>query len=84
MNKFVVRFEQVDDIKSPKYWYSGRSFIFSNPLDAIDHFKREFKFVKSIEITIVGSVLDGQKLIMIEHNGYKICPTCFWAKMPNA
>lgn len=83
MNKFVVRFEQVDDVKLPEYWYSGKSFVFDNLLDAVDHFKREFKFVRTIEIPFC-STIDGQKIVLTEHNGHKIYPTCFWAKMPNA
>ena len=81
MNKFVVKFEQVDDCKLPGFWYSNKSFVFHNLYDAVDYFQKEFTFVKSVNYTIGGCLCI---ITLIEHNGNVIQPTCFWAKMPNA
>lgn len=75
MNKFVVKFEKNDNYAIA---ISGESFIFNNPLDAIDHFSNEYSF-KAVRQT------DNMKGIVItDHNFNVIFPTCFWGKMPNA
>ena len=75
MNKFVVRFEKNDNYVTA---ISGESFIFNNPLDAIDYFERGCSF-KSVRQT------DNMKgIVVTDHNFHPIFPTCFWAKMPNA
>lgn len=76
MNKFVVQFSPDSNFLSQ----AGLSFIFNNPMDAIDYFRESKKeiFIKDCNF--------GEKSDTIFVKDFRDnveYPNCFWAIQPN-